>query len=82
MNPIAGTLLVGLGSAHGDDQVGWYVIDRLSESIQHRCGIAARRAVIPLDLLDWLDEVHTLHICDASVTSGAVDRLHCFLCIS
>ncbi len=79
MSQTAGTLLVGLGSAHGDDQVGWYVIDRLAGWIEHRPEIVARRAVIPLDLLDWLDDVHTLHICDACSSSGDGDTLHCLL---
>lgn len=79
MSPSAGTLLVGLGSAHGDDQVGWFVIDLLAGWIQHRPEIVARRAIIPLDLLDWLDDVHTLHICDACASSGNRDTLHCLL---
>ena len=62
------TMVVGVGSHHGDDQAGWLVIDRLQAS---RClppDVSLRKALIPLDLLDWLEGVQTLHIVDACHT--------------
>ncbi len=58
------TLIVGIGSAHGDDQIGWLVADRLAASVA--CDhIEVRHAKSPVDLLDWLVDVDRLVICDA-----------------
>ena len=70
------TMVVGVGSHHGDDQAGWLVIDRLQDSLQERLHdrhcllphVKLRKALIPLDLLDWMDGVQTLHIVDACHT--------------
>jgi hydrogenase maturation protease len=64
------TLFVGLGSAHGDDQVGWLVAERL------RGRLAVRQATIPAQVLDWLDGVESLHLCDACRGTETSGRLH------
>lgn len=56
-------LVVGLGSFHGDDRAGWNVIDQL-ERISLP-GIELRKAIIPLDILDWVDAFSSLHLIDA-----------------
>lgn len=67
-------LVVGIGSSHGDDRVGWEVaraIDRRGDR-----GIATRCARTPAKLLDWLDGVERLDVCDAvswSTTETAVE---------
>ena len=56
------TLVVGIGSPHGDDQAGWLVADKL---VAQRPALTVRRAQVPADLLDWLDGVERLIVCDA-----------------
>jgi hydrogenase maturation protease len=53
-------LFVGIGSPHGDDQVGWLVIDELARQNAGEC----RRVQTPVQLLDWLDGVEELVLCD------------------
>lgn len=56
-------LVVGMGSAHGDDRVGWEVIDALQKRSLR--GIELRATAVPLDLLDWISDDCLLHIVDA-----------------
>lgn len=65
MSETRNILFVGIGSPHGDDQIGWFIADRLAADVRCPEGIAFRMAAIPLDILDWLDGVDELHICDA-----------------
>ena len=44
------SLIVGLGSPHGDDQVGWAAIDRLRARLP--AGISARKVRGGLELLE------------------------------
>ncbi len=68
------TLVVGVGSPHGADRVGWSVTERLVPRVT---SLAVVRAVAdPTEILDWLDGVRTLHICDACQLSGAVGGVH------
>lgn len=62
-------LFVGLGSPQGDDQVGWLV----ARELQARCmpDWDIRQAASPADLLDWIDDVDTLVLCDACRSDGA-----------
>ncbi len=67
-------LFVGLGSHHGDDQVGW----KVAEAVAHAGLMPARQAAIPVDLLHWLEGVEELYLCDACSSqqpSGTVHRL-------
>jgi hydrogenase maturation protease len=57
------TLIVGIGSPHGDDQAGWRVVDALRAILSS--AIEVREASTPSQLLDWLDCVGRLIICDA-----------------
>lgn len=69
-------LVVGLGSAHGDDQAGWLVIQRL-----HDVGVSAtvaRRAAHPADIWDWCDAAMRLIVCDACRGPGSVGTIHCW----
>lgn len=68
------TLIVGLGSAHGDDQAGWLVIARL-----HELGVPvelARTAAHPADIWDWCEAETRLIICDACREAGPPGTLH------
>lgn len=69
-NHEARTLVVGVGSPHGDDQAGWKVIEQL-ERLQLP-GIELRQASVPHDIVDWLDEQHALHIIDGWLSNVSV----------
>jgi hydrogenase maturation protease len=58
------TLIVGIGSSHGDDQLGWLVADVVSELVEQD-EVSIRFAKSPVDLLDWLDDARKLIICDS-----------------
>lgn len=68
-------LLVGIGSALGDDQAGWTIV----ELIRDRWGdeVSTRLTSVPLDLLDWITPATGLHIvdaCDGNETPGHLYR--------
>ena len=68
-----GRLIVGIGSAHGEDQVGWLVAEevrRLIFQVPADPRVDVRIAKSPLVLLNWLNErgnnpFDCLLICDA-----------------
>lgn len=68
-------LFVGLGSPHGDDQIGWLVADRLANTKNLSSRWSIRKAAIPLDLLDWLEGIQFLGICDALDPSSAKEGI-------
>lgn len=76
MTEAARTLIVGLGSPHGDDQVGWRVAEALRPRVAGLLGVAVRTANVPLDLLDWLEGVASLHVCDACCSDQPFGTLH------
>lgn len=67
-------LFVGLGSFHGDDQVGWSIAELLHQAEV----VPVRSAIVPADLLHWLDGLDELILCDACIgqsDAGTVHRL-------
>lgn len=76
MNQSQRILIAGLGSPHGDDQAGWLVVEKLASECQDDPDIMVRRASIPLDLLDWMEGVDVLHICDACEATESQVKLH------
>jgi len=56
-------LLVGIGSPFGDDRLGWIVAEEIRRRGLTTAQVRCARA--PADLLDWLDRVERLVICDA-----------------
>ncbi len=65
MNATTNQIVLGIGSHHGDDAIGWHVIDRLAA-----LGIddlTLRKSLNPLDLLDFLDSSNAVHIVDAAI---------------
>ena len=60
------TLLVGIGSPHGDDRIGWLIADALQQDAGRDIDI--RKAATPSDLLDWLADFDRLVVCDACAT--------------
>lgn len=71
-------LIVGVGSAHADDQAGWLVADELTRQNPEGGFISVRKASVPLDLLDWLENVNVLHVIDAYDVAGYVEKLRKF----
>jgi hydrogenase maturation protease len=58
------TLIVGIGSPFGDDAVGWEIADALlKEDVRPK--IKIKKAASPIHLLDWLENVERLILCDA-----------------
>lgn len=74
MKTLVTTLLVGVGSPHGDDQIGWEVAKRIQGT--HHKEMTVRLARTPSDLLDWLEGVDHLVICDACRGAGKVGSMH------
>lgn len=62
------TLVVGVGSPHGDDQVGLRVAEELAQHVGSTVEI--RQAASPSDMLDWLDGANQLLLCDACQTTA------------
>jgi hydrogenase maturation protease len=69
-------LFVGIGSSHGDDQAGWLVADRLGLVTGRTTDLIVKRAVVPTDILDWLEGIEHLHLCDACRTESPPGTLH------
>lgn len=68
------TLVVGIGSPRGDDQAGWLIADRLAADCE-LANVVVKRAASPVHLLDWLDRVERLVICDACHGLGRVGEV-------
>jgi len=58
-------LVVGIGSPHGADAAGWQVAAWLANASVAPWEV--KRAVVPSDLLDWLDGCSVLAIIDAAI---------------
>lgn len=57
--------ILGIGSAHGDDAIGWRVIDELSG--QDNPGIQLRQLANPVEIVDYLDRANGVHVVDAAI---------------
>jgi hydrogenase maturation protease len=71
-------LVAGLGSAHGDDQAGWLAAEKLAAQFRDDQDVIVRKAAIPLDVLDWLEGIEILHVCDACEATHGHSKLHRF----
>lgn len=67
------TLIVGIGSSHGDDRFGWLAME--SPVIESSQRVDVRMARSPSDLLDWMDDVERLMICDVCRGAGVSDAV-------
>ncbi len=61
--------VIGIGSCHGDDRLGWDVVERLATEFPHSA--ICYKASVPHDLLDWLEPASPTHIIDGCLTSHA-----------
>ena len=69
-------LFAGVGSPHGDDRAGWLVADAIAADLWP--GVIVRKASVPASLLDWMDGVELLALCDACRGGGPVGSLQRF----
>ncbi len=69
--------VVAVGSAHGDDAVGWHVIEELRSSLNDSSQIEAHRVDGGQRLLDLLDGRGVLLLIDAVQTGGIPGTVHC-----
>jgi hydrogenase maturation protease len=70
------SLIVGLGSPHGDDQVGWVVVDRLRPRLP--AGITADKVKGGLELLESLGGHDTAVLIDAVAPKGRPGTIRSF----
>lgn len=68
------TLIAGLGSAFGDDRVGWLAAERLAARFPPGVVVALRS---PAELLDKLPGVERLHVIDACRGAGPPGTILC-----
>lgn len=66
----AKTVIVAIGSPHGDDQLGWQIADRLADSVGP--STIVYKAASPIELLNCIDKTDELVICDACRAEGEV----------
>lgn len=66
----APALIVGLGSPHGDDQLGWRLAERVARTRPRLATVRIARQ--PAEILNWLQASSSLHVCDAY--AGEVGR--------
>ncbi|QDT43830.1 Hydrogenase maturation protease [Gimesia alba] len=69
------TMIAGIGSPHGDDCVGWEIANAIQSRISDRA-ISVRLVRTPDALLDWIEHVQELVICDACLGAGEVGSVH------
>lgn len=68
------TLIVGVGSHHGSDNVGWQVTSQIGQTIG--ADTVVRPAVSPIQLLDWCEELESLHVIDGCQGGGKLGQLY------
>ena len=68
------TIIIGLGSWHGDDQVGWQLVEWLCE---HRKPMPLAIALEePTRMIEYLDECEHLVIIDACLSGFEIAAWH------
>ena len=69
------SMIAGIGSPHGDDRVGWEIAN-LIQSRASDGGASIHLVRTPDALLDCLEDVQELLICDACQGAGEVGSVH------
>ena len=70
------SLIVGLGSPHGDDQLGWVAIDRLRPRLP--AGISAQKVRGGLELIECLEGHDAAVVIDAASPAGRPGTIRSF----
>ena len=68
--------IAGLGSPHGDDQAGWLVIKELERLQPSHARLIILTA--PHQLLDEIEGLDTLYVCDAAAFGNPVGTIQWF----
>lgn len=71
-------LILGIGSPHGDDRAGWAAIDLLSELLPKPTSL--RKAIVPHEILDWLEPDVQTHVIDAACSGEPSVGRYEFFC--
>jgi hydrogenase maturation protease len=69
-----GDLIVGIGSPHGDDAVGWTAVRRLAQRVDATVRLVTLRE--PVELMSHLDGCRRLWIVDACRSASPVGSVH------
>ncbi|MFN7875352.1 MAG: hydrogenase maturation protease [Pirellula sp.] len=77
MNKSEQKLIYGIGSPNGDDQIGWRVIERIRSRLPD--GWHAKSGVVPMDLLNHLEDICEVHIVDACEGEEEIGTTHRFV---
>ena len=74
------TLIVGFGSPHGDDQLGWHVIDILQQQINtENTKISVFKSKgNSMDWMSSIDDAEQIILVDAVISGSDVGTLHYF----
>lgn len=79
IDPSTRTLVVGLGSPHGDDQAGWLVVSELAHRLCDKsASLLCRLAKSPCDMLDWFDDATRVIVLDACESAAQLGELRCW----
>ena len=70
-------MIVGIGSPHGDDQLGWVAVDLLRPRLPSHVGAVKARG--GLALLEWLEGQERVIVVDAAAPSGRPGMLRSFV---
>ncbi len=73
---MARVCILGVGSAQGDDRLGWLAVEEIKK--QQWPGVKARAVTAPSQLLDYLDGCQTLMVVDGCRSGAAPGTLFCF----
>ena len=71
------SLIIGLGSPHGDDQLGWVAIDRLRPKVPN--GVVAHRVRHGVELLEHLEGHERAVVIDAAAPTGRPGAIRSFV---
>jgi hydrogenase maturation protease len=66
-----GTVVIGVGSSHGDDRAGWEVAEQLTTMFSRTPQVVVHKAAVPHDLLDWLARDTNAYLIDATIDPSA-----------
>jgi hydrogenase maturation protease len=74
MNRSEQKLIYGVGSPNGDDQIGWRITERIRSQLPE--GWHAKSGLVPMDLLNYLEDICEVHIVDACEGEEEIGTIH------
>jgi Ni,Fe-hydrogenase maturation factor len=76
MNSLHDAAVLGVGSCHGDDSIGWQVVDELAD--QNLPGLFVRKLASPMEIIDYLAVALEVHVVDAAIGVDEDTLVGCF----